>query len=55
MAAAHWSASWKDVNPVCGHIYFECYIASILEQVVLCQQMGISRTFFDIQALESKT
>lgn len=35
-------------------IYWECYIASILEQVALCRQMGITpKGFFDIQAFLS--
>lgn len=35
-------------------VFWESYIASILEQVALCRQMGISpKGFFDIQTMES--
>lgn len=45
---------WARFNPGVRGYSSECYIASIPEQVTLCQQMGITpRGFFDIQAIEN--
>lgn len=45
---------WARSNPGVRGYSFECYIASIPEQVTLCQQIGIApKGFFDIQTIEN--